>query len=658
MPAWNAAAPAGRAPAPGPPLGELLVARGVITREKLEAALAAQRGSGARLGEVLVARRLASPAAVADALGRQRDLPLVDPAAKPPDPALVEAAPLSAVVAWRALPWRADAGVPGGVIFATPEPDRAAAEAPALRRAFGLDADAPVSFAVCSADAFEAALLALPADRRALRAAGRAPARLSVRGLAGTPARALTLLAAGSGLAALLAAPRLALAALFLAAGLLTLVNLGLRLAAMLMPPAPAAPLRRAEPEAGGDALAPSVTLIIALYREPGVVSGLIRALEALDYPRERLEVLLATEEDDRDTREAIAAAGPPAWIRVIPAPPGGPRTKPRALNHALDFARGAIVGVYDAEDRPHPQQLRRVAEAFARAPARLACVQARLGFYNSAEGWLPRCFAIEYVTWFHLILPALRRLGFPVPLGGTSMFMRRRVLERLGAWDAWNVTEDADLGMRIARAGYETGLVDSETAEEAVARPLAWIRQRSRWQKGYLQTWLCHMRDPVRLLRDLGPRGFLGFQVIFLGAASAFFAQPLLWSAWIWWALARDSWALLGVSGPGVVALVVLLHLGQLVMLASTLVALRRAGRLRLGPWSLTLPLYWPLSAVSAFKGLAEMVFAPSWWDKTAHGAPGAGPRARPRRRVLREAAPLADAFRVAPARARAGRG
>ncbi|MEE3102021.1 MAG: glycosyltransferase family 2 protein, partial [Pseudomonadota bacterium] len=220
------------------------------------------------------------------------------------------------------------------------------------------------------------------------------------------------------------------------------------------------------------------------------------------------------------------------------------------------------------------------------------------------------------------LILPAMRRMGFPLPLGGTSLFFRRRALERLGAWDAWNVTEDADLGLRLARAGYETGLIDSDTQEEAVSRPWAWIRQRSRWQKGYVHTWVTHMRRPWRLWRELGTVGFLGFQAHFIGAASAFLGQPLLWSAWFAWSFYAAGFEATGLPPAMVAALLLALHAGQVVMLAGALVALRRAGRMELAPCALTLPFYWPLATLSAVKSLVETVAAPMWWDKTEHGA------------------------------------
>ena len=639
------------APAAPRKLGEMLVSRGALAAAELSGALVLQRASGARLGDVLVAHGLAAPSEVAAALGDQRGLQAADLAADPPDPALIAAAALAAMAGWRALPWKREAD--GALTFVTPEPDRLLADPAALRRAFRLRPQEPVNVALCAHEDWERAFLRIDPDRRARRAARRTPDRLSARRLCGTRAR-LAVLGVLTGVAvAVAAAPGPALWALMILALALNAVNVTLRATYLsLRPPAPVAPppavsaddrpLSGTLATAAADALLPPVTLMIALYREPQVIPGLVAALKALDYPAERLEVIFATEADDAATHAALAAAAPPPWMRAIPTPAGGPRTKPRALNHALDFARGTIVGIYDAEDRPEPRQVRAAVEAFARAAPRVACVQARLGFRNAEQSWLTRCFAIEYATWFRVILPGMRRLGFPLPLAGTSLFLRRRALERLGAWDAWNVTEDADLGMRLARAGYETELINSETAEEAVARPLAWIRQRSRWQKGYLHTWLVHMRSPSRLRRDLGGWRFLGMQLHFLGAATSFLSQPLLWFCWVAWLSGGSPFGLDFGSWP-LAGLILALHLGQAVVLGASVVALKRARLLRLAPFAPMQLLYWPLATFSALKGLAEAVVAPAWWDKTRHHAfdggqgkaasvrAGAGPAVRP---------------------------
>ncbi|MEM6438683.1 MAG: glycosyltransferase [Pseudomonadota bacterium] len=610
----------GATPASGARLGEIMLAQGALRPVGLRDALARQARSGARVGEAAVALGLASRGQVADALAVQQGVARVDPRLGSPEPDLLDPACIGAVLAYRALPWARSSGGEGLVVV-TPDPAAALRQAQALRSGLGVNSATMIETALCDDREFDEALLALHPAARAERAAARTPLRLSARRFAQGPGRLIALGVFAALLAAAAAWPAAALATGFLIAVVLNMVNTGLRLAALSLPPPPAPTpprlVRATEPE-----LAPRFTVMVALYREPQVAASLIRALERLDYPREKLEALLAVEEDDHQTIRALKAARPPKWMRIIPTPPGRPRTKPRALNHALDFASGALVAVYDAEDRPPPDQLRRAAETFARAPARIACLQARLNFYNAETGWIPRCFALEYHSWFQVTLPALARLGVPLPLGGTSLFIRRRALDRLGAWDAHNVTEDADLGMRLARAGYRTALLDSETQEEAVRDVWSWVRQRSRWQKGYLVTWTTHMRDPVRLWRDLGAVGFLGFQALFLGAAGSSLAQPLLWAAWIWWGLAGGSAVLLWS-----------LHLGQAAMLATALLALRRADRgraqkRRLALWALTLPAYWPMSTASSFKAVAEAAAAPTWWDKTRHGGGGAAAR------------------------------
>tara|TARA_R110000751_G_scaffold1968_19_gene7338 strand:+ start:196 stop:2112 length:1917 start_codon:yes stop_codon:yes gene_type:complete len=630
----------------------LLVREGAASELSIAVALRRQRRSGAPLGEILAAHGLVSPEALARVLGRQMGIAAVDLAAEPPDPALLAETPLQAIVTWRAVPWRRDAGDPRQVTLVSPDPMRLMRDPEAARRAFDLPRDIRLRVAICPPSGLDAALMAVPGERRAARAAGRAPRSLSAQGLSSPRARLALGLALLSVPVAAALAPGPTLALVFLVALVFNAANMAVRIAALFMRPEPPHP-----PPAAEATLLPCVTLLIALYKEPQAAPGLIAALRRLDYPAERLDVILAVEADDPETVAAIAAADPPPWLRVIPAPPGGPRTKPRALNHALDFARGVIVGVYDAEDRPDPDQLRKAVEGFARSPPRVACLQARLKISNGAEGWVSRCFAMEYAAWFHLVLPALTRLGAPIPLAGTSLFIRRRALERLGGWDAWNVTEDADLGVRLARAGFVTRMIDSDTGEEAVTRAGAWLRQRSRWQKGYLQTWQIHMRDPLRLWRDLGWRGFLGMQVHFVGAGAAFLSQPLFWTALFAWPLLAGGSALLAQPGWVVLSLLGFMHAGQGILLASVMVGLRRAGWRSSLPRALLLPFYWPLATLAAFKALVESVTAPAYWDKTGHGAgpevEGAAPirRAGPARPTGAE--PSAMARRLARLRA-----
>ncbi|GAB1364332.1 hypothetical protein MASR1M32_35680 [Rhodobacter sp.] len=364
----------------------------------------------------------------------------------------------------------------------------------------------------------------------------------------------------------------------------------------------------------------PQVSIIVALYRESDIAPRLIRRLSRLDYPHDLLDVVLAVEAEDRMTREALAATVLPPWMRVIAVPPGKVKTKPRALNLALDHCRGSIIGIYDAEDAPEPAQIRKVVDRFHARGPEVACLQGVLDYYNPHTNWLSRCFTIEYAGWFRLMLPGIARLGLAVPLGGTTLFFRRQVLEELGGWDAHNVTEDADLGIRLARRGYRTELVDTVTGEEANCRMIPWIKQRSRWIKGYMMTWAVHMRRPGLLWRQLGPRQFAGFQVMFLGSILQSLLAPLIWSFWVLpfglghplaAALPRAAlWSMIG-----------LFLLSEAVNVAMGIIALRRSGHRISALWVPTLQLYFPLAAFAAYKGLWEMITRPFYWDKTHHG-------------------------------------
>ena len=253
----------------------------------------------------------------------------------------------------------------------------------------------------------------------------------------------------------------------------------------------------------------PRVSVLVPLWREAKVADQLLAALSAMEYPAPLLDIKLVLEEEDETTRAAIARSVLPATIEVVTVPADTLRTKPRAMNYALPFCRGDIVGVYDAEDKPDPGQIRQVVQHLMEAPPDVACVQGYLDFYNSGTNWLSRCFTIEYAIWFRVLLTGVQRLGLPIPLGGTTVFFRRRALEEIGAWDAHNVTEDADLGMRLARLGYRCEMIATTTLEEANCHGvMRWVGQRSRWLKGYAITWATHMRRPAALWRDLGLEG------------------------------------------------------------------------------------------------------------------------------------------------------
>ena len=376
------------------------------------------------------------------------------------------------------------------------------------------------------------------------------------------------------------------------------------------------APERRNTP----DPPLPSVSILVPLFRETEILHALVARLSRLTYPKCLLEVVLVLEEEDATTRAALAGIDLPPWIRPVIVPDGQPRTKPRAMNYALDFCEGEIIGVFDAEDSPEPDQITRVARRFQHLPRDVVCLQGYLDYYNPRQNWLARCFTIEYAAWFRRILPGMRRLGLAIPLGGTTLYFRRDALERLGGWDAHNVTEDADLGFRLARHGFRTEMLATTTSEEANCLPWAWIRQRSRWLKGYMTTWLVHMRRPGRLWRELGPWQFLGFQAYIISALSQVVLAPVLWTFWL---------LLFGLPHPlePLVAHSLLVGLGSaflvievvnLVIYASAVTAPRHRHLL---PWTPSMHFYNPLGAIAAYKALYELVLNPYFWDKTRHG-------------------------------------
>nr|WP_276082036.1 glycosyltransferase [Methylobacterium sp. GC_Met_2] len=389
------------------------------------------------------------------------------------------------------------------------------------------------------------------------------------------------------------------------------------RLAALAI----AAPITAAVPPLTDSAL-PVYTVLVPLYREAAVVQALLRALAALDYPPAKLDIKLLIEADDLGMRAMLARIPLPARFEVIVVPPGGPRTKPRALNVGLPLARGDLLTVYDAEDDPDPGQLRLSAALFARLSVRTACLQARLVIDNADDCWLTRAYAVEYAGLFDVLNPALARCRLPVPLGGTSMHLRVRVLRALGGWNAHNVTEDADLGMRLALAGYTVGDLPSATAEEAPNRFRPWLGQRIRWLKGLVQTSLAHGRSPFSNARRLGPLETLCAAALVPGTVVSALVYPACLAAAIWAFLVREIPAaprFLDNLDTGLAITLFGTGLGALILPA--LLGCIRRGWGNLVPYALGMPVYFLLVSVGAWLALVELVRAPEHWNKTQHG-------------------------------------
>ena len=364
----------------------------------------------------------------------------------------------------------------------------------------------------------------------------------------------------------------------------------------------------------------PSYTILVPLYKEAASLPHLVSALRALDYPKHLLDIKLIIEEDDIETCEVAKALRPEGMFEILRVPYSEPRTKPKACNYALRFARGDIITIYDAEDRPHPQQLREVVHRFQHGPENLVCVQCRLNYYNRPQNWLTRLFSIEYAAWFDFMIPGLDYLNLPIPLGGTSNHLYRQKLLELGEWDPFNVTEDADLGIRLASLRYRTEVIRSQTMEEAPARLWPWLKQRSRWIKGYMQTWLVHMRRPIWLWQKMGWRGFMAFQFFIGGPCLVFLSTPALLTFSVLWALYPPDW-----SGPLTTLIwplsLSMLFYGVALHLLFAVATVRSRAWPKMG-WAIaSFPFYWLLHSAASFRALSQLITRPHYWEKTEHG-------------------------------------
>lgn len=366
----------------------------------------------------------------------------------------------------------------------------------------------------------------------------------------------------------------------------------------------------------------PVYSILLPLYSEKKItLERLFKSISRLNYPKHMLDIKVLLEEDDIDTIEIVKSLNLTLNYEITLIPPSEPRTKAKACNYGLNFIRGEYVTLYDAEDEPEPNQLRIALEAFKHGPKNAACYQAHLNFYNKDDNWLTKMFTIEYSYWFDLLLPGLEYTGALIPLGGTSNHFKVKYLEMVNQWDAYNVTEDADLGIRLRRLGYTCGTINSTTFEEANCQFINWIKQRTRWVKGYIQTYLVHMREPLTLLRKVGLKGFISLQLFVGGTILTNFFNLILWVIFFIY-LMVPSESIKFLFNPSVLLVAKLnLFLGSVLIVILNILAVLKRRYYSLLPYTLTSPLYWFMMSLATYRSIYQIIFNPSVWEKTEHG-------------------------------------
>lgn len=365
----------------------------------------------------------------------------------------------------------------------------------------------------------------------------------------------------------------------------------------------------------------PIYTIHLPVYKEDKLIKKLIWNLQSIDYPREKLDIKLLIEEDDDKTLNAVRNLDFPAVFEVIVVPFHMPKTKPKACNYGLHFSRGKFLTIYDAEDVPDTDQLKKVVALFTKLPENYICIQSALNYFNRNENFLTRMFTLEYSYWFDYMLPGLDTFDIPIPLGGTSNHFKFEYLIELGGWDPFNVTEDADLGVRAYDKGYKVAIINSTTYEEANNEMFNWVRQRSRWIKGYMQTHLVHMRNPVTLWKKLGWKGFLGFN-FFIGATPiTFLVYPLLLCIFFCYVF-FDLKTIRTIFPDWVLFMSIInLMVGNILMIYVNMMAVFKRRYYELILFAVANPVYWLLHSWAAYKGLYQLVVKPFYWEKTNHG-------------------------------------
>ncbi|MBE7620637.1 glycosyltransferase [Komagataeibacter sp. FXV2] len=598
--------------------GQFLVEQGYLTTEQVDEALSLQKGWKSRLGDIILSKRWMQPFEFYKALARYFDLDFVNLMTDNPDPALFDTTMIDEYSSHSFLPWRRNEK--GGITFALADPTDALIHD--LTARYGADTT------FVGTGRFDVIWLlqrlgqsTLSGD--ALHALSRLSPEHSGQNVFTVRQIVFFYLVAAGFFTSLCLRPEATLIAVNVVAAVIFFSSFILKFLLACVASRRDVDVKVEESEVGSlrHEEYPIYTILVPMYKEPDVLPILVNAIRNLSYPQSKLDVKLVLEEDDIETIEAAKKLALESTFEIIAVPPSQPRTKPKACNYAIRFAKGEFLTIYDAEDKPEATQLEKVLVAFRKLPKTTVCIQARLNYYNATENWLTRMFTLEYTSWFDFYLPALEFLRIPIPLGGTSNHFRMDALRSLRAWDPYNVTEDADLGVRITQRGWKVAVVNSTTYEEANVSIPNWIRQRSRWLKGYMQTYLVHMRHPIQFYRKTGATGFWGFQFFIGGTFMTALLGPVFCVPFVLFTIFNLKLGI-DIFPKAVVAMnVINLLLGNGFLIYTYVLCSFKRQYQHLAFYALTVPLYWVLQSIAAYKGLIQLITKPFYWEKTQHG-------------------------------------
>ena len=598
---------------------DLLLASGLITREQLELARSAKDRTGSHIDEVLITLGMISTDELRSVMARAWGLPVTDLATTQRDEPLIRRWSGQMMIAENWMPVRRD---PDGVLrVATarvPDDERRAHIEEVLGE--------PARFVVATSWDIRNLLLtvfrAAIADEAANELFRQNP-RLSARVVF---SRGQKIGFVGLALIVLVSLVLWPVPTVITVLTIVSLAFLGSTVFKFLVAMRGAKydvveRVTREQVEALTDAELPTYTVLVPVFKEANIVPQLVGNLGKIDYPADKLEVLVLIEEEDQLTRDAYLGSNPPPNFHIVTIPKGTPQTKPRACNVGLFFASGEYLVIFDAEDAPDPDQLKKCVVAFHRGGPRTVCIQAALNYFNADENVLTRMFTLEYNYWFDYMLAGLDAADLPIPLGGTSNHFRTAALIELGGWDPYNVTEDADLGIRASAMGYRVGVVNSTTMEEANTSIPNFIRQRSRWIKGYMQTSLVHARRPLALIREIGLRRFASFALLIGGTPITFLGVIPLYVVTLFTIFIPTEW--FSPFFPVWLLWITLVNfiIGNSAMVYLSMMGPYKRGTFDLILWSLLNPVYWILHSVASYKALWQLLFKPHYWEKTEHG-------------------------------------